>query len=207
MGTAAIKDTGAIVERREWPRIASSGGAIAQGLDIAYRALMLDTFYPIAAQIAVILNRRRETIAVADGATGGLVLAGLLTVPGATSFCQGGGVVYSLKGRDVLLGLSKRDLAGMDAVTEPYALLQARAIRDRFGADWGVAESGSAGPGRHPRGAPTGRSCIAVTGPDIAVATTIESGSEDRIHNMETFALEALRFLKTTLEGAACPSS
>ena len=164
---------------------------------------MLDTLAPIAAQTAAILNRRRETIAVADGATGGLILAGLLTVPGATSFCQGGGVVYSFKGRDVLLGLSKEDLAGMESVTEPYAMLQARAIRDRFGADWGLAESGSAGPGKHPGGAPTGRSCIAVAGPGIAIATTFESGSEDRIHNMGAFALAALQFLNSTLEAAA----
>jgi nicotinamide mononucleotide (NMN) deamidase PncC len=102
----------------------------------------------------------------------------------------------------VLLGLSKEDVAGMRSVTEPYTLLQARAIRDRFGADWGIAESGSAGPGKHPRGAPTGRSCIAVAGPGIAVATTVESGSEDRIHNMSAFALAALQFLNSVLENA-----
>jgi PncC family amidohydrolase len=164
---------------------------------------MLGTLAPLAAQAAAILKKRRETIAVADGATGGLILAGLLTVPGATSFCLGGGVIYSFKGRDLFLGLSREELSGMQSVTESYALLQARAIRDRFGADWGIAESGSAGPGKHPRGAPTGRSCIAVTGPGIAVATTVESGSEDRIHNMGTFALAALKFLNSVLENPA----
>ena len=164
---------------------------------------MLDTLAPLAAQAAATLKQRRETIAVADGATGGLILAGLLTVPGATSFCLGGGVVYSLKARDILLALSKEELAGMESVTESYALLQARAIRDRFGADWGIAESGSAGPGKHPRGAPTGRSCIAVAGPGIAVATTFESGSEDRMHNMGAFALAALRFLNFVLKEPA----
>ena len=160
---------------------------------------MLDTLAPLATQAAAILRQRNEVIAVADGATGGLILAGLLTVPGATSFCLGGGVVYSLKGRDVLLGLSRADLAGMESVTERYALLQAGAIRDRFGADWGIAESGSAGPQKHPRGAPTGRSCIGVVGPGIAVTTIFESGSEDRIHNMGAFALAALRFLNVVL--------
>lgn len=91
----------------------------------------------------------------------------------------------------------------MKSVTEPYALRQARAIRDRFGADWGIAESGSAGPGKHPRGATTGRSCTAVAGPGIAVATTFESGSEDRIYNMGAFALAALQFLNSVLEGHA----
>ena len=127
-------------------------------------------------------------------------MAGLLTVPGATRFCLGGGTIYSLKARDLLLGLSRNDVAGMKSVTEPYALLQAAAIRDRFGADWGIAESGSAGPANHPRGAPTGRSCIAVAGPGVAAATTFESGSDDRVHNMEAFALEALQFLHSLLE-------
>lgn len=161
---------------------------------------MLDTLVPIATRVAASLIERRETIAVADGATGGLIMAGLLAVPGATRFFIGGGVIYSFKARDVLLGLSREDLAGMESVTESYALLQARAIRDRFGADWGIAESGSAGPGQHPRGAPTGRSCIGVVGPGIAVATTFESGSEDRLRNMGAFALAALTFLNTVLD-------
>lgn len=163
---------------------------------------MLDTLAPIAARAAAILLERRETIAVADGATGGLIMAGLLTVPGATRFCRGGGVVYSLKGRDVLLGLPREDYAGMESVTEAYARLQAHAIRDRFRGDWGIAESGSAGPDQHPRGAPTGRSCIAITGRGIDVATTFESGTHDRISNMGAFAEAALRFLVATLETA-----
>lgn len=163
---------------------------------------MLDQLAPIAADIGAALKARGQKIAVADGATGGLISAGLLTVPGATGFCVGGGVVYSFKGRDILLGLSREELKGAESVTESYAALQARAIRDRFGADWGIAESGSAGPGLHPRGAPTGRSWIAVAGPGVAVATMVETGSEDRIANMQAFALAALTFLRDVLDGA-----
>ena len=163
-------------------------------------AMLLETLAALATRCAAVLTARREAIAVADGATGGLILAGLLTVPGATRFCRGGGVVYSFRGRDILLGLSADDLAGMESVTEAYARLQACAIRDRFEADWGIAESGSAGPNRHPRGAPTGRSCIAVAGPGLVVSTTIESGIEDRIGNMAAFATAALDFLATTPE-------
>ncbi|QNE32927.1 CinA family protein [Sphingomonas sp. NBWT7] len=166
---------------------------------------MLDTLAPIAAEAGALLIARRQTIAVADGATGGLILAGLLTVPGATRFCRGGGVVYSLRGRDVLLGLPRDAYAGMESVTEAYAMLQAEAIRVRFGADWAVAESGAAGPDRHPRGAPIGRSCIAVAGPAGGVATTFESGIEDRIANMAAFAQAALRFVVDVLDAAPTP--
>ena len=161
---------------------------------------MIEDFTDTAARIAAALIRRGETIAVADGATGGLISAALLTVPGATAFYRGGGVVYSLHARDVLLGLERSELKGMRSVTESYALLQARAIRDRFGADWGVAESGSAGPGNHPRGAETGTSCIAVAGPaEVLAARTISTGSDVRVANMLAFTRAALELLEQEL--------
>jgi len=146
------------------------------------------------------LKERGQTVAVADGATGGLISAGLIAVPGATSFYSGGGVIYSLKGRSILLDVTDEELAGMRSVTERYALLQARGIRDRFGADWGVAETGSAGPGKHPFGIKSGMSCIAVVGPGAAIASTVETNSDDRIENMKAFALAALSLLTDALE-------
>jgi PncC family amidohydrolase len=161
---------------------------------------MIDHLASIAAQAGVILKERGETVAVADGATGGLISAGLLTVPGATAFYVGGGVIYSLKGRSILLGLNDEELVGMRSVTESYALLQARAIRDQFGSDWGVAESGSTGPSKHPLGIKAGLSCIAVVGPGAAIASTVETNSDDRIENMKSFALAALCLLTDALQ-------
>jgi len=159
---------------------------------------MIEELAALGARAGAALKQRKQTIAVADGATGGLISAGLLTVPGATRFYLGGGVIYSLKGRDILLGLGADELKGMKSVTERYALLQARAIRDRFGGDWGVAESGSAGPS-HPAGVPAGMSWIAVAGPGIAIARLIETGQEDRLANMQAFAMAALLLLNEAL--------
>lgn len=159
---------------------------------------MIEPLAALAARAAAALKAREQTIAVADGATGGLISAGLLTVPGATGFYLGGGVIYSFKGRDILLDVDPAELKGMKSVTEPYALLQARAIRDRFGADWGIAESGSAGP-THPMGVPAGKSCIAVVGPGVSLTRLIDTGNEDRIANMEAFALAALGVLNEAL--------
>lgn len=161
----------------------------------------LEELMPLVGRIAETLKARGQTVAVADGATGGLISAGLLTVPGATEFYKGGGVVYSLEGRDVLLALAPEALKGMRSVTEPYALLQARAIRTRFGADWGVAESGSAGPGKHPFGAEAGTSAIAVVGPGVELARTVRTGEEDRVRNMRSFALAAIGLLDEGLRG------
>ena len=57
---------------------------------------MIEPLAALAARAAAALMERQQTIAVADGATGGLMSAGLLTVPGATAFYLGGGVIYSL---------------------------------------------------------------------------------------------------------------
>ncbi|BDI61324.1 CinA family protein [Qipengyuania nanhaisediminis] len=152
-----------------------------------------------ATRIAGLLRERGETIAVADGATGGLIAASLLTVPGALDFFVGAGVVYSLRARDVLFDLPREAYQGMRSVTADYALLQARAIRERLGADWGLAESGSAGASKHPMKVASGRSIAALAGPGGEFTRATETGSEDRIANMAAFTGNALELLEEAL--------
>ena len=153
-----------------------------------------------ALRIAGLLRARGEKLAVADGAAGGLIAASLLTVPGALDFFVGGGVVYSFRARDVLFALPPEAYRGMRGASEDYALLQARAIRDNFGADWGLAESGSVGGSSHPSGASAGRSCAAVVGPgEFAFTRLTETGRDDRIANMEAFTRAALHALEDAL--------
>lgn len=162
--------------------------------------MTLHDLHPLALDIASHLRQRGEKIAVADGATGGMIAASLLTVPGALDFFVGGGVVYSLRARDVLFALPRDAYGGMRGASGDYALLQARAIRDNFGADWGIAESGSVGGSSHPSGAPAGRSCVAVVGPDgLERVHVTETGSDDRIGNMEAFTRAALVHLEAEL--------
>lgn len=160
---------------------------------------MLNEFHPQALRIAELLKARREKIAVADGATGGLIGAALLTVPGALKFYVGGGIVYSLRAREVLFGLPDAAFAGMRSATPDYALMQARAIRDNFGADWGIAETGSAGGSRHPMQVASGISCCAVAGPGVELTRVTETASDDRIGNMLAFTKAALDLLESAL--------
>ena len=164
---------------------------------------LLRELHPQAQRIADILRHSGDKIAVADGATGGLIAASLLTVPGALKFYVGGGIVCSVKARDVLLDLPGDAYDGMRSATDEYALLQARAIRDRMGASWGIAESGSAGSSKHPMGVASGRSVAAVAGPDTQLTSTIETDSADRIDNMASFTRNALNLLEKTLQDAA----
>ena len=161
---------------------------------------MLEEFNAKASGIAAKLRERGEKIAVADGATGGLIMASLLTVPGALKFFVGGGVVYSFRARDVLFDLPRDAYEGMQSATEEYALLQARSIRDRLGAQWGIAESGSAGSSKHPMGVHSGRSVAAIVGPEVERVAIVETGSDDRMANMIAFTRNALDLAEEAIQ-------
>lgn len=153
---------------------------------------------PQSEKLGARLKQRGETIAVAESSTGGLVSAALLAVPGASAYFRGGGVIYTRYARDGLLGIDDAAMAGMRASTEAYALLMARAVRERLGATWGLAETGATGPTGNRYGDAAGHSCIAVAGP-VERAITIETGKSDRIANMRAFAAAALDLLGKSL--------
>ncbi|WP_225206364.1 CinA family protein [Novosphingobium huizhouense] len=164
---------------------------------------MLEELAGIGAQAGALLKARGETIAVVDGATGGLISAGLLAMPGASAYFAGAGIVYTLKGRRILLGHEPGSLRQYRSATEPYALRQAELIRERFDAAWGLAETGAAGPGKHPLGVASGTSAIGLVGPGgLAASVLVETGSEDRLGNMQAFASAALALLRDTLSRA-----
>jgi len=154
----------------------------------------MKSLLPLAEQIAARLVARKETIAVADSSTGGLIAAALLAVPGASKYFLGGAVVYTKSARSGLLGIGDAEMQGLRPSTEAYSLLIARRIRERHGATWGVGETGAAGPSGNHYGDPPGHTCIAVVGP-AERAITLETGSADRVANMEAFAKRALELL------------
>lgn len=152
----------------------------------------METLLPQAAEIARLLKQRGETIAIAESSTGGLISAALLAQPGASAYFVGGAVVYTHTSRSSLLDIADSDMAGMRASTEPYALLAARRVRERNRTTWAIGETGATGPTGNRYGDAAGHSCIAVVGPAIERASTLETGSSDRQANMRAFALRAL---------------
>ena len=52
-----------------------------------------------------------STAAVAESATGGLISASLLSVPGASSYFLAGATVYTYASRNVFLDLHREDVA------------------------------------------------------------------------------------------------
>lgn len=152
---------------------------------------------PLAANLGECLKTRGDTIAVAESSAGGLISASLLSIPGASAYFVGGGVIYTRIARRGLLGLPE-ELINMRASTEEYALLVARAICERLGTTWGFCETGASGPKGNSYGDAPGHSCSAMVGP-IEQSTTIETGLSDREDNMWRFAEESLSFMERVL--------
>ena len=151
-----------------------------------------------AERLALLLKNRRETVAVAESSAGGLVSAALLAVPGASAYFLGGAVVYTYASREVFLDLPQAVLGEIRPATEAYAMRLAKAIRQRLGATWALAETGAAGPAGNRYGDSAGHACLAVAGP-IERVVTLESGQRDRLGNMRAFAAAALDLLTQSM--------
>jgi PncC family amidohydrolase len=148
----------------------------------------------IAERIAPLLVARKQTIAVAESSTGGLISAALLAVPGASAYFKGSVVVYTRDARRILMDIPDDAMKGIRSASEAYARLLANHVRTRFSTDWGLSETGATGPTGNRHGDAAGHSCMAVAGTETAVIT-LETGSAERLENMHAFAGTALELL------------
>ncbi|MFE3072886.1 CinA family protein [Streptomyces sp. NPDC059247] len=117
-----------------------------------------------AARVLALLAERGHTLAVAESLTGGLVAAELTSVPGASAVFRGSVTAYATPLKHELLGVDPDLLAARGAVDPEVALQMAAGVRDRLGADWGIATTGVAGPDLQD-GQPVGTVYVAVAGP------------------------------------------
>ena len=152
---------------------------------------------------AELLLARGETIAVAEGAAGGLISASLLAVPGASGYFRAGAVVYTGAARRAFVDDVIERPEGLRGASEPWVRYLASAVRLKLGTEWGIGEGGAAGPTGNPYGDPPGHAWIAVAGPDGSVATRhLLTGDDDRSRNMRAFADAALELLAERLDAA-----
>ena len=97
------------------------------------------------------------------------------------------------------MAIADEALAEARAATETHAFHLARSARQRLGADWGIGETGAAGPTGNRYGDAPGHTCIGVSGP-VEMAITLETGSQERAANMEAFATAALDLLARCID-------
>ncbi len=151
--------------------------------------------YSMASSVGALLKEAQQTIAVTESSCGGLISASLVAVPGASAYYRGGAVIYTRVAQQGLLGVPDEAMADIRASSEPYALLNARTVRESLGTTWALSETGASGPTGNRYGDSAGHACIAVAGP-VERAITLETGDADREANMWVFARAALDLLE-----------
>ena len=152
----------------------------------------------LAETVGQLLIERKQTLAISESSSGGLISAALLSISGASTYFMGGGVIYTHRARQILLEIDFEDHPGVRSSSEPYALLAANTVRERLGTYWGLSETGAAGPTGNRYGDVAGHSCIAVSGP-VEKVITLETGLSDREENMWVFAEKSLKTLEQAI--------
>ena len=117
------------------------------------------------------LREKHATVAVAESCTGGLVASRITDVSGSSEYMLGGVVAYANEIKQRLLGVPPEVLAEHGAVSEETARAMAAGARKLFGADYGVATTGIAGPTGGTAEKPVGLVYVAVADRDGVVVS------------------------------------
>jgi nicotinamide-nucleotide amidase len=140
-------------------------------MEIAFRQVLIDDVAAVDAGglpevVLESLRLNRQTLAVAESCTGGLMAAHLTDVPGASDVFLGGVVSYSNEAKEQMIDVPHDMLVEHGAVSEEVGRAMAEGVRERFGADWGAGITGIAGPTGGTEEKPVGLVHWAVAGPD-----------------------------------------
>lgn len=152
----------------------------------------------LAIRVVAELTRRGMTIAVAESLTGGLVVAELIGVPGASAVVRGGVVAYATELKADLLGVDAELLAARSPIDPEVAEQMADGARRRLGrdgvpADVGLATTGVAGPDQQD-GHPVGEVWIGLAIGDLISSHGLSLGG-DRASIRSATVSESLVYL------------
>jgi PncC family amidohydrolase len=142
------------------------------------------------------------TVAAAESCTGGLLTHILTEVPGSSAYLLGGVVSYADRAKIELLGVEEDHLAAHGAVSAQVAKAMAQGVRERFGADLGVAITGIAGPDGGSDAKPVGLTYVAVAD-DAGVEVRRLQWSGERSANKRDSASAALELLLARADDTA----
>jgi nicotinamide-nucleotide amidase len=145
--------------------------------------------------IGKLLKNAGKTLALAESCSGGYISHLITTVPGSSNYLRGTLVPYHNDLKEQLLGVSSATLTQHGAVSEETVRELATGIKKLFGADFGLASSGIAGPDGGSPDKPVGTVWIACAGPDFVEAKLLQL-TQDRMINIQLTGVAVLNLLR-----------
>jgi len=152
--------------------------------------------------VGALLNKRGETLAIAESCTGGLIAHRITGVPGSSGYFDRSVVVYSNRAKEALLQVPRELLDRHGAVSMPVARIMAQNVRQLAETTYGLAVTGIAGPGGGTPEKPVGTVFIGLSSAASTQARQYQfSGTREKIKIMT--AQVALNLLKTFIQPRA----
>ncbi len=122
----------------------------------------MDDGHPVENRLGKALQTQRETIAVAESCTGGLVGSLITDVAGSSDYFIGGIISYMNQTKRQSLAVSRESLERYGAVSKPVAREMAQHVRDETNATWSVSTTGYAGAATDSGSVPAGSVFIGI---------------------------------------------
>jgi nicotinamide-nucleotide amidase len=144
--------------------------------------------------IGEILKSRKETLAVAESCTGGMIGAEMTSLSGSSQYFLGGAIVYSNEAKIETLGVSKETILEHGAVSRETAIEMAMNARQKFGSDYSISVTGIAGPEGGTKEKPVGTVWIGISDRNRTFAEKFYLGADRQVVRERTVAT-ALRLL------------
>ncbi len=151
--------------------------------------------------IGKILKDRKETVAVAESCTGGLLGSEFTKIPGSSEYFLGGIIAYSNDVKTGLLKVKKETIDNFGAVSENTAVEMAVNVRKILNSTYGISITGIAGPGGETPNKPIGTVWIGLATPESTLSELHHFGG-DREINRERSVASALTMLYFYLKGS-----
>jgi nicotinamide-nucleotide amidase len=145
--------------------------------------------------IGQLLIKKGLTIATAESCTGGSIASLLTSISGSSAYFIGSVVAYSNEVKSNLLGVKTDTLTEHGAVSEQTIREMADGIRQKLGADIGVATSGIAGPTGGTPEKPVGTIWIAYSDKHKTVTKKLQLTSE-RSLNVKITTVQVLNLIR-----------
>lgn len=156
-----------------------------------------DITFPAA--IGNLLRERKQTLALAESCTGGLIAKQITDVPGSSDYLLEGFVTYSNQAKIDRLGVDPDVLAAKGAVSAEVAEMMALGAKRVSGADWALSVTGIAGPGGGTPEKPVGLVFFGLATPDGGVKHRRILGFRGREAVRELSAVTGLDILRRAI--------
>jgi len=146
-----------------------------------------------------LLKQNKQTLAVAESCTGGLLSERLTSVPGSSAYVNLNVITYSNNSKKQILEVSEEALNSFGAVSQVVALQMAKGIKKLAKSDWSIAITGIAGPDGGTAEKPVGSVYIAWVGEGIEEVKLFQFGARKREDIRWSACQEALNGLRQHL--------